>query len=162
MTKLRIGMGYDVHPLVEGRPLIIGGQTLDYYKGAAGHSDADVLVHAICDALLGAANLGDLGTHFPDNDPTFKDADSLMLLKQVVYKVSEKGFEIVNIDSTVCLQKPTLKNYIPAMAKNIAESSGISADNISVKATTTEKLGFIGREEGVSAYAIALIEKSSD
>jgi len=162
MSNFRIGMGYDVHPLVAGRPLIIGGCKINYHKGADGHSDADVLTHAICDALLGAANLGDIGSHFPDNDSNYKNANSLMLLASVVSKLKKKAYRIVNIDTTVCLQNPKIKNHISSMAQNIAVAADIPAENISVKATTTEKLGFIGKGKGISAYAVAMIEKISN
>lgn len=155
---LRIGHGYDVHKLVENRKLIIGGVDIPYEKGLLGHSDADVLLHAVGDALMGAAALGDIGCIFPDNDPQFKDADSLVLLKEVVTLLKSKGFSVVNIDSTLIAQKPKMRPYIDAMRCNIADACGISVDMVSVKATTEEKLGFTGREEGISAHAVCLVE----
>lgn len=155
---LRIGHGYDVHKLVENRKLIIGGVDIPYEKGLLGHSDADVLLHAIGDALMGAAALGDIGCIFPDNDPEFKDADSLVLLKEVVALLKSKGFSVVNIDSTLIAQKPKMRPYIDAMRKNIADACGVSENMVSVKATTEEGLGFSGRGEGISAHAVCLIE----
>ncbi len=157
--KIRIGFGYDVHRLEEGKIFTLGGIKIEHHKGAIGHSDADVLVHAICDALLGAANLRDIGFHFSDKDPKFKGIDSKILLGQVNELLHQKGFSICNIDSTISLQKPKISAMIPEMQKTLALTLGISADDISIKATTTETLGFEGREEGVSAYAVALIEK---
>ena len=154
---MRIGMGYDVHKLVEGRKMIIGGVEIPYEKGLLGHSDADVLVHAIMDALLGAANLGDIGKHFPDTDEKYKGADSLKLLEQVVLLVKRKGYSISNADITIIAQKPKLMPYIPQMKNNIAKTMGLSADRVNVKATTTEKLGFCGREEGIASEAVCLI-----
>lgn len=159
MTNIRVGIGYDVHALREGETFVVGGIEIEHYKGAFGHSDADVLIHAICDALLGAANLGDIGAHFPDTDPTFKGIDSKILLKDVMKTLRQEGYEIGNVDTTLCLQKPKIKPYIPQMKKTMAEVMEIEEHQISVKATTTEKLGFVGREEGVSAYATVLIEK---
>ncbi len=156
---LRIGHGYDVHRLVEGRKLIVGGVEIPHEKGLLGHSDADVLLHAISDALLGAAALGDIGCLFPDTDECFKGADSLLLLKEVVSVLKENGYSVVNIDSTLLAQRPKMRPHIDAMRKNIADACGISADFVSVKATTEEKLGFTGREEGISAHAVCLIEK---
>ncbi len=156
---LRIGHGYDVHRLVEGRKLIVGGVEIPHEKGLLGHSDADVLLHAISDALLGAAALGDIGCLFPDTDERFKGADSLLLLKEVVSVLKENGYSVVNIDSTLLAQRPKMRPHIDAMRKNIADACGISADFVSVKATTEEKLGFTGREEGISAHAVCLIEK---
>lgn len=155
---LRIGHGYDVHKLVENRRLIIGGVDIPYEKGLLGHSDADVLLHAVGDALMGAAALGDIGCIFPDNDPKFKDADSLVLLKEVVALLKSKGFSVVNIDSTLIAQKPKMRPYIDDMRRNIADACGVNVDMVSVKATTEEKLGFTGREEGISAHAVCLIE----
>lgn len=155
---LRIGHGYDVHKLVENRKLIIGGVDIPYEKGLLGHSDADVLLHAIGDALMGAAALGDIGCIFPDNDPKFKDADSLVLLKEVVALLKSKGFSVVNIDSTLIAQKPKMRPYIDAIRKNIADACGVSENMVSVKATTEEGLGFSGRGEGISAHAVCLIE----
>lgn len=156
---LRIGHGYDVHRLVEGRKLIVGGVEIPHEKGLLGHSDADVLLHAISDALLGAAALGDIGCLFPDTDERFKGADSLLLLKEVVSVLKENGYSVVNIDSTLLAQRPKMRPHIDEMRKNIADACGISADFVSVKATTEEKLGFTGREEGISAHAVCLIEK---
>ena len=138
---------------------MLGGVQIKHSKGATGHSDADVLIHAICDAVLGAANLGDIGHHFPDNDPEFKGIDSLILLKKVIKLITGRGYTLMNIDSTICLQQPKISPYIPDMKKCLAEVIGVEDDDVSIKATTTEKLGFIGREEGVSAYAIVLIMK---
>lgn len=157
--KIRVGMGYDVHRLDEGQPFWLGGIKVDHTKGAVGHSDADVLIHVICDALLGAANLRDIGFHYADTDPQFKGIDSKILLKDVVRLISEKGFSISNIDSTICLQKPKINPHIPEMKKTLAEVMSIDEDDISIKATTTEKLGFVGRQEGVSAYCVVLINK---
>ena len=157
---LRVGQGYDVHRLVEGRKLIIGGVEIEYEKGLLGHSDADVLLHAISDSLLGAAALGDIGVLFPDSDPVFEGADSLELLKKVNAHLNENGFRVVNIDSTVIAQEPKLRAYIPAMVSNIASACGISESCVSVKATTEEKLGFTGEGLGMAAQAIALIESS--
>ena len=155
---MRIGFGFDVHPLVENIPFTLGGIVIPHHKGASGHSDADTLIHAICDALLGAANLGDIGMHFPDSDPALKDIDSKILLQKVVRLIAQKGYRIVNIDTTVCLQQPKLRPYIPQMQEMLARVMSIPVDNISIKATTTERLGFTGREEGVSAYAVVLID----
>lgn len=157
--QFRVGVGYDVHQLKEGETFTLGGIIIPHSKGAVGHSDADVLLHTICDALLGAANLGDIGTHFPDTDVAYKGIDSKILLKNVGTLLEEKGYKIGNIDSTVCLQQPKLKPHIPAMKSTIANTLAINIEQVSVKATTTEKLGFVGREEGVSAYAVCLIEK---
>jgi 2-C-methyl-D-erythritol 2,4-cyclodiphosphate synthase len=154
---MKVGLGYDVHQLQEGYDLFIGGIKISHIKGAVGHSDADVLIHAICDALLGAANLGDIGVHFPDTSAEFKKIDSKILLKRVVQLISQKGYIIENIDSTVCLQRPKIAPYIPEIKETLAATLGIAIDNISVKATTTEKLGFEGREEGVSAFAVVLL-----
>jgi len=156
---MRIGEGYDVHRLTENRKLILGGVDIPYEKGLAGHSDADVLVHAIMDALLGAAALSDIGKLFPDNDPEYLGADSLLLLKRVVKCLEKKGYYIVNVDSTVVAQAPKLASHIEKMRKNIADAADISVDDISVKATTEEKLGFTGRGEGIAAKAVCLIEK---
>lgn len=155
---MRIGHGYDVHKLVEGRDLILGGVKIDYEKGLLGHSDADVLLHAVSDALLGAAGLGDIGRHFPDTDPKYKGADSLMLLREVYRKISEKGFRVGNIDVTMIAQKPKLKDYIPQMQANIAAAVGVTPDRVNVKATTEEKLGFTGTGEGMSCHAVCLLE----
>ena len=152
-------MGYDVHRLVEGRDLIIGGVKIPYEKGLLGHSDADVLIHAICDALLGAANMRDIGFHFPDTAGEFKDVDSKILLKRTVGLIATKGYRVGNIDATICAERPKLKAHIPAIQEKLAEVMETDTDDVSIKATTTEKLGFTGREEGISAYATVLIEK---
>lgn len=157
--KIRVGFGYDVHRLVPGRELWLGGIKLEHELGLLGHSDADVLIHAICDALLGAANMRDIGYHFPDNAGDFKDIDSKILLARTVKLIEEKGYTIGNIDATVCAERPKLKAGIPEMQNVLARVMGIDADDVSIKATTTEKLGFTGREEGISAYATVLIEK---
>jgi len=158
--NFRIGFGYDVHQLSEGYNLTLGGIKIQHKKGSVGHSDADVLIHVICDALLGAANLRDIGYHFPDSDPKYKNIDSKKLLIQVVKLIQEKGYSIGNIDSTVCLQEPKIKSYIPDMIKCLSETMKIEQDGISIKATTTEKMGFTGREEGIEAYAVVLIYKT--
>ena len=155
----RFGMGYDVHRLVEGRKLILGGVTVPYEKGLLGHSDADVLLHAIMDALLGAAALGDIGRHFPDTDPAYAGADSQKLLAHVGELLKEHGYDIGNIDATIVAQRPKLMAFIPQMVSNIAETLGIAEDQVNVKATTEEKLGFTGSGEGISSYAVAGIEK---
>jgi 2-C-methyl-D-erythritol 2,4-cyclodiphosphate synthase len=158
--NFRIGFGYDVHQLSEGYDLSLGGIKIPHKKGSVGHSDADVLIHVICDALLGAANLRDIGYHFPDSDPKYKNIDSKKLLIEVMNLLQDKGFSIGNIDSTVCLQEPKIKSYIPGMIDCLSETMGIEPDKISIKATTTEKMGFTGREEGIEAYAVVLINKS--
>lgn len=155
----RVGQGYDVHRLAEGETLWLGGILIPHHKGTVAHSDGDVLIHAICDALLGAVKLGDIGTHFPDNSAAFKNIDSKILLKKSSELLQKKGYEIVNIDSTVSAQQPKLKPYIPEMEKTMAEVLGISVEQVSVKATTTEKLGFEGREEGISVNAVVLVKK---
>ena len=155
---MRIGQGYDVHRLVEGRKLILGGVEIEYEKGLLGHSDADVLVHAIMDALLGAAALGDIGLHFPDSDPAYKGADSIALLKEVCRRVRGEGFELGNIDATVMAQRPKLAPHIMQMRENIAAACGVDVSRISVKATTEEGLGFTGSGEGMSASAVCLLE----
>lgn len=155
----RIGSGIDFHQLVEGRDLWIGGVKIPHHKGALGHSDADVLLHAICDALLGAACLGDIGQHFPDTDPAFKNIDSKILLRLTVEQIRQAGYSIVNMDTTLCLQAPKIRPYIAAMQDVIAGIAGIAPTDVSVKATTTEKMGFVGREEGLVAYATVLLEK---
>lgn len=159
MSKIRVGFGFDVHQLKTGHPFVLGGVTLDHPSGAFGHSDADVLVHAICDALLGAANLRDIGYHFSNKDERWKGISSLILLKEVVRLLAGKGWGIGNIDAMVCLEEPKINPHIPAMKNRIAHAAGITEDDISIKATTNEKLGFIGRQEGVVAYAVCLIEK---
>lgn len=161
MSKLRIGLGVDFHQLVEGRDFWLGGVLVPHYKGALGHSDADVLLHAICDALLGAASLGDIGVHFPDTDVTYKNIDSKILLARTMALIAEKGYQVVNIDCTLCLQAPKIKGYVPEMQDVIAGILGVEIGDVSIKATTTEQLGFVGREEGVTAHAVALLEKSS-
>ena len=155
---MRIGQGYDVHKLVQGRKLILGGVEIPHTVGLLGHSDADVLLHAIMDSLLGASALGDIGKLFPDTDERYKGADSLVLLKEVVRVLGEKGYKIVNIDSTVIAQSPKLKDYIVKMRENIACACNIDVDRVSVKATTEEYLGFTGRKEGISAHSVCLIE----
>lgn len=156
--KIRVGFGFDVHQLVEGRDLWLGGIRLEHTKGLLGHSDADVLIHAICDALLGAANMRDIGYHFPDTGAEFKNIDSKILLRRTMEIIATKGYRVGNIDATICAERPKLKAHIPSMQECLAECMGIDADDISIKATTTEKLGFTGREEGISAYATVLIE----
>jgi 2-C-methyl-D-erythritol 2,4-cyclodiphosphate synthase len=156
----RIGLGTDFHSLVEGRKLWLGGVEIPHSKGALGHSDADVLLHAICDALLGALNLGDIGIHFPDTDPTLKGIDSKILLEKTFQLIRNKGFRIVNLDTVVCLEKPKIMIHTAAMRTIIAQVLDIGPDDISIKATTTEKLGFIGREEGIMAQAVVLLKKS--
>ena len=155
---MRIGHGYDVHRLVEGRDLILGGVRIDYEKGLLGHSDADVLLHAVSDALLGAAGLGDIGKHFPDTDPQYKGADSLKLLEIVGQKEKKAGYRVSNIDVTMIAQRPKLRDYIPRMEENIAGALGISHDRVNVKATTEEKLGFTGNGEGMACHAVCLLE----
>jgi 2-C-methyl-D-erythritol 2,4-cyclodiphosphate synthase len=157
--KIRVGFGFDVHQIREGHPFILGGAKLEHHSGAYGHSDADVLVHAICDALLGAANLRDIGYHFSNTDDRFKGISSLILLKECIMLLKAKGWTVGNIDAMVCLEAPKINPHVPQMKINLAETIGISEDDISIKATTNEKLGFIGREEGVVAYAVCLIEK---
>ena len=158
--NFRIGFGYDVHQLSEGYDLTLGGINIPHTKGSVGHSDADVLIHVICDALLGAANLRDIGYHFPDTDPKYKNIDSKKLLIQVINLLQGKGYSVGNIDSTVCLQEPKIKSLIPDMIKCLSETMKIKEENISVKATTTERMGFTGREEGIEAYAVVLIYKN--
>ncbi len=155
--SFRIGFGIDFHQLVPGRDLLIGGVKLPHAKGALGHSDADVLLHAICDALLGAACLGDIGVHFPDTLPDFKNIDSKILLQKTLRLIAEAGYKVENIDSTVCLENPKIKQYIPEMRNVIATILSLSENAVSIKATTSEGMGFVGREEGVAAYAIALL-----
>jgi 2-C-methyl-D-erythritol 2,4-cyclodiphosphate synthase len=156
---MRIGHGYDVHPLVSGRDLMLGGVKIPHAKGLLGHSDADVLLHAICDACLGAAGLGDLGQHFPDSDPQYKNIDSRKLLHHVAALLDRRDWRVANIDSTVVAQAPRLASHIPAMVRNIAADLGIAESQVNVKATTTEKLGFAGREEGIAAHAVVLLER---
>ena len=157
--KVRVGFGYDVHALVPERDLWLGGVKIEHTMGLQGHSDADVLIHAICDALLGAANMRDIGFHFPDTAGEFKDVDSKILLKRTVGLIATKGYRVGNIDATICAERPKLKAHIPAIQEKLAEVMGTDTDDVSIKATTTEKLGFTGREEGISAYATVLIEK---
>ena len=157
---MRIGHGYDVHRLVEGRDLIVGGVKIPYEKGLLGHSDADVLLHAVSDSLLGAAAMGDIGGMFPDNDPQFLDADSLVLLRRVFERLRESGYKVINVDATIIAQRPKMKPYIPEMRINIAAALSTSIDNISVKATTEEEMGFTGRGEGISAHCVCLIDKN--
>ncbi|MDA3953299.1 MAG: 2-C-methyl-D-erythritol 2,4-cyclodiphosphate synthase [Bacteroidales bacterium] len=159
--SFRIGHGYDVHQLEEGRELFLGGIKIPHTKGCIAHSDGDVLIHAICDALIGAAALRDIGYHFPDTNQDFKNIDSKILLQKTLSLVSYKGYSLVNIDSTICLQKPKIQEYIPEITKTLASVLNTNQDNISVKATTTEKLGFVGREEGISAHAVVLIQKQT-
>lgn len=155
----RIGSGVDYHKLVTGRDLWLGGVKIPHHKGALGHSDADVLLHAICDALLGALCLGDIGVHFPDTDPAYKNIDSKILLEKTAALISQEEYTIVNVDSTVCLESPKIKTYVPQMQKIIADLLSVSTKDISIKATTAEQLGFIGREEGLMAYATVLLIK---
>ena len=157
--KIRTGLGYDVHRLVEGRDLWLGGIKIDHTLGLLGHSDADVLIHAICDALLGAANMRDIGYHFPDTAAETLDVDSKILLRKTVELIATKGYRIGNIDATVCAERPKINPHVPAMKKCLAEVMDTDENNISIKATTTERLGFTGREEGISAYAVVLIER---
>ncbi len=156
---IRVGIGYDVHRLAEGEELWLGGIKIQHLKGAVGHSDADVLIHAICDALLGAADLGDIGTHFPDHDPEYRGIDSKILLKRTSDLLLLKGWVIGNIDSVVSLQAPRIKPFIPEMKKTLAGVLGLDESDVSIKATTTERLGFVGREEGIAAQAVVLIQK---
>jgi len=161
MMKIKVGFGFDVHQLKEQHPFVLGGVELDHHAGAFGHSDADVLAHAICDAILGAANLEDIGYHFPNTDMKWKGVSSLLLLKECVALIQAKGYVLGNVDAMLCIEAPKIKPYIPEMKKNLAEAAGISVEDISIKATTNETMGFIGREEGVVAYAVCLIEKVS-
>ncbi len=155
---MRIGFGYDVHPLIPGRSLVLGGIKVPYLFGLGGHSDADVLIHAICDALLGAVAEGDIGRHFPDTDPQYRDIKSALLLKKVWEKVKEKGYHLSNVDTTVVAERPRLAEFIPRMIKEIADVLETQPERVNVKATTTEGLGFTGRGEGISAYAVVLLE----
>ena len=156
--NIRVGFGFDVHRLDEGKPFFLGGIKIPHSKGAVGHSDADVLIHTICDAILGAADLRDIGFHFPDTDGKYKGIDSKILLKDVMALVREEGYELTNVDATIALQVPKVNPYVPEMKSVLAQTMGVSPGQISIKATTTEKLSFVGREEGVSAYAVALIQ----
>lgn len=157
--KIRVGFGYDMHRLQEGRDLWIGGLKLDYHLGLQGHSDADVLIHAICDALLGAANLRDIGFHFPDTEEAYKEIRSVLLLEKTMRLLDDHGYMLGNIDATVCAEQPKLNPHIPAMQEKLAETMGVDPADISIKATTSEKMGFVGREEGITAYVVALIVK---
>jgi len=156
---MRVGFGYDIHSLVPDRPLILGGIRIPYFRGLQGHSDADALLHAICDALLGAVSEGDIGRHFPDTDPQYRDIKSTILLKRVSIKVREKGFRPLNIDATIVAQEPKLSDFIPRMVKEIADVLEIESGRVNVKATTSEGLGFAGRGEGIAAHAVALVEE---
>ena len=157
--KIKVGFGYDVHQLVEGRDLWLGGIHIEHSKGLMGHSDADVLIHAICDALLGAANMRDIGFHFPDKDEQYHNIDSKILLRETIKLIADKGFRVGNIDATICAEEPKLNPYIPQMQHTLADVMNIAPDDVSIKATTTEELGFEGREEGISVHAVVLLEK---
>ena len=159
MTDIRIGHGYDVHRMTDGRKLVLGGVTVPFHMGLDGHSDADVLIHAICDALLGAANMRDIGYHFPDTSDATLDIDSKILLRKTIQLIATKGYRLGNVDATVCAERPKLNPHIPEMQRCLAEVMNTDIDNVSIKATTTERLGFTGRMEGISAYATVLIEK---
>ena len=161
MKTIRTGFGYDLHRLVQGRKLVLGGVTIPFEKGLDGHSDADVLLHAITDALLGAAAMGDIGTHFPDTDPEWKGADSRMLLRKAVQLIRDRGYQLGNVDSTIVAERPKLKPYIDQMRSNIAADLGLETDQVSVKATTSEQIGMIGREEGMCAMAVCLLHADS-
>ena len=158
-NNIRIGHGYDVHKLENGKKFVIGGIEIDHYKGAVGHSDADIVIHVICDALLGAMSLGDIGSHFPDTDETYKNIDSKILLERVITLVKKNNYDIINIDVTVLLEKPKLRNHIDTMRTKLAEIIGTDISQVSIKATTTEGLGFVGREEGVAAHCVCLISQ---
>ncbi|MBQ1352251.1 MAG: 2-C-methyl-D-erythritol 2,4-cyclodiphosphate synthase [Oscillospiraceae bacterium] len=159
---MRIGHGYDAHRLIPGRPLVLGGETLPFDRGLAGHSDADVLIHAIMDALLGAAGLGDIGMHFPDTDPSLKNISSLVLLRHTAEKLAEAQWSVGNVDATIIAQRPKLASYLPTMRKNIALALGTDFERVNLKATTEEKMGFTGTEQGIAAHAVALIEKTKN
>ncbi len=159
---MRVGHGYDVHALVAGRDLILGGVKIPHTKGLLGHSDADALIHAVCDACLGAAGLGDIGRHFPDNDPQYKSIDSRILLRKVHEAIQVKGWKVANVDATIVAQAPKLSPYMEQMAMNLASDLGISVDGVNIKAGTTEKMGFAGREEGIAAYAVVLLQQSGN
>lgn len=159
-TNIRVGFGYDVHQLIPDRRLILGGMDIPHHKGCLGHSDGDAVIHAICDAMLGAANLRDIGYHFPDDQSQYKDIDSTILLKKVADLLNERGFELVNLDCTICLQNPRLNEYIPEMQQKLSGIISCPSENVSLKATTTEKMGFVGKEKGVSCYAVVLLEKN--
>ena len=158
--KIRVGMGFDVHKLVENRDLWMGGILIPFEKGLLGHSDADVLIHAICDAILGAANMRDIGYHWPDTSDETEGMDSKIILRKTIELIATKGYQLVNIDATICAERPKMNPHIPEMQRVMADVIGCDPDQISIKATTTEKLGFTGRQEGISAYAVALIEKA--
>ena len=158
--RIRVGFGFDVHQLQHGIDFWLGGIKVPHTKGGLGHSDADVLIHSICDALLGAANLGDIGKHFPDKDPKYKGVDSKVLLKEVMILIRKNGYELGNLDSTICLETPKIGSYISQMQEALSDCMGVNKDLLSIKATTTEKLSFVGREEGVSAYATVLIQRN--
>lgn len=158
--QIRVGFGYDMHRLQEGRELWMGGVQLDYEKGLLGHSDADVLIHAICDALLGAANLRDIGYHFPDTSPDYHNVDSKILLRDTMNLIRDKGYILGNVDATICAEQPKFNPHIPSMQRKLAEVMEVDEQLISIKATTSEKMGFVGREEGITAYAVVLIQKS--
>ena len=158
--SIRVGFGFDVHQLQDGLDFWLGGIKVPHTKGGLGHSDADVLIHSICDALLGASNLGDIGKHFPDTDPKYKGVDSKALLKEVMILIRENGYELGNLDSTICLETPKIGSYISQMQEALSDCMGVNKDLLSIKATTTEKLSFVGREEGVSAYATVLIQRN--
>lgn len=162
MSRIRTGIGYDVHQFAEGRPMVLGGVRIPFERGLLGHSDADVLLHAISDAILGAAALGDIGAHFPPTDPAFKDADSRKLLVESCRLVGESGYRVVNLDATVVAEAPRILPHVPAMRQAIAGACGIEIGDVSVKATTNERMGFVGREEGIAALAIATIEREQD
>ena len=157
--NIRVGFGFDVHPLAPGRKLILGGVEIPHEKGSVAHSDGDVLIHALCDALLGAANLRDIGFHFPDTSAEFKDINSLILLERTMELLRGHGYKLGNADMTLCLERPRIRNYVPRMIENLSRVMGTSIDCVSVKATTNEKMGFVGREEGMTAYAVVLINK---
>lgn len=159
--NIRVGFGYDVHRLQEGLPLWLGGVRLEHHLGAVGHSDADALIHAICDALLGAAGMRDIGHHFPDTDPSLRGIDSKILLRRTVELIAQKGYRVGNVDCTVCLQAPKIGPHIDAMQQTLSQIMGVAPDEVSIKATTTERLGFVGREEGVAAYAVALLSRDA-
>ena len=159
--KIRVGMGFDVHRLVQERDLWLGGIKIEHTLGLLGHSDADVLIHAICDALLGAANMRDIGYHFPDTSDETLNMDSKIILRETMKLIADKGYRLGNVDATICAERPKINPHVPAMRKCLAEVMQTDEDNISIKATTTERLGFTGREEGISAYAVVLIEKTS-
>lgn len=160
IMKIKVGFGFDVHQLKEDHPFMLGGVQVAHHSGAFGHSDADVLVHAICDALLGAANLGDIGHHFPNTDERWRGISSLVLLAECVRLLNDKGWTLGNVDAMLCLEAPKIKPYIPQMKEHIAKAAGLSVDDVSIKATTNETMGFVGRQEGVVAYAVCLIERN--